>query len=282
MPSKCSFCRKKYTQAGAYEKQVRTAHANLDIILAYTLRYTTSAITYNIDTEADLLHHEGHEGPVSDYESCPDSSGRDHDAFIDDIADESDTEMLSGSPGSLAGKLTHYEGSGEAVEEVNRFEQECDIQSQDPWAPYTSAHGFKLASWFIQNKVSKSQINEYFTNRLGNSSLAGYNPMHTLENHLRILDPYRAYLQWFEGEIEDGSRTVPFFYRNVLESVRYLLRQIAYRDDFVYTPRREYDHRENRQYAEMHTADWWWEVQVQVPNPFYGNPSRPIIGDSSA
>ena len=96
--------------------------------------------------------------------------------------------------------------------------------------------------------------------------------MHTLENHLRILDPYSAYLKWFEGQVEDGCGTVPFFYRNVLDCVRYLLRQIAYRDDLVYAPRREHDHSGNRVYAEMHTADWWWDVQVQPPNPFYGNP----------
>ena len=101
---------------------------------------------------------------------------------------------------------------------------------------------FHLASWFIQNIVCKSQIKEYFTNRLGTSSLAGYNSMHSLENHLRILDPYSAYLQWFEGQVEDNSRTVPFCYRNILDCIRYLLRQIAYRDDLVYVPRREYDH----------------------------------------
>ena len=81
--------------------------------------------------------------------------------------------------------------------------------------------------------------------------------MHTLENYLRILDPYSAYLQWFEEQVEDGCRNVPFFYRNVLNCVRYLLRQIAYRDDLVYAPRREYYHSGNRVYAEMHTADRW-------------------------
>ena len=218
------------------------------------------------------MHHEGRERPDSEYESDLDSTGRGHAAFTNNIANESHTEMLNGTPGPLAGKQTHYEGSGEAVGEVNGFEQECDILSQGPWAPFTSAHGFKLASWFIENKVSKSQINEYFTNRLGISSLAGYISMHTMENHLWILYPYSAYLQWFEGQVEDGSRTVPFFYHNVLDCVRYLLRQIAYRYDLVYASRREYDHRGNRIYAEMHTADWWWDVQVQLPNPFYGNP----------
>ena len=127
MPSKCSFCRKKYTQAGAYEKHLRTAHANLDIILASTVRYTSSAIAYNNDTETDLLHQEGHEHRDSDYESDPDSAGCEHDPFNDDIANASDTKISNGTPGSLAaGKETHYEGSGEAVGDVNGFEQECD------------------------------------------------------------------------------------------------------------------------------------------------------------
>jgi len=86
--------------------------------------------------------------------------------------------------------------------------------------------------------------------------------MHTLEKHLRLLDPYSQYLQWFEGQVEDGQSTLPCFYHNVLGCVRYLLRQIAYRDDLVYAPRHEYDSTGQRIYAEMHTADWWWDVQV--------------------
>ena len=55
MPIKCAFCRRKYARAGPYEKYLRTAHANLDIVLASTVRYT------NRDAETDLLHHEGQE-----------------------------------------------------------------------------------------------------------------------------------------------------------------------------------------------------------------------------
>ena len=108
----------------------------------------------NNDTETDLLHQEGHEWRDSDSEFDPDSAGCEHDAFNHDIANASDTVIPKGTPGSLADNETHYEGSGEAVGDVNRFKQECDNLSQDPWAPFTSAHGFKLASWLIQNKVS--------------------------------------------------------------------------------------------------------------------------------
>ena len=35
-----------------------------------------------------------------------------------------------------------------------------------------------------------------------------------LENLLQALNPPRAYLEWNEGQIDDGKRTLPFFYRN--------------------------------------------------------------------
>ena len=91
--------------------------------------------------------------------------------------------------------------------------------------------------------------------------------MHMLENHLRFLDPYSQYLQWFEGQVEGGQRPLPFFYPHVLGCVRYLLRQITYRDDMVDAPRREYDPSGQRIYTEMHTADWSWDLQVEHLSP---------------
>jgi len=38
MRVKCSFCRKRSERAGAYETHLRSAHANLDIVLASTIR----------------------------------------------------------------------------------------------------------------------------------------------------------------------------------------------------------------------------------------------------
>ena len=98
-------------------------------------------------------------------------------------------------------------------------------------------------------------MNEYFSSGLFSSALGGYRFMHTLENHLRSLDPDSSYLQWFEGQVEDSKRTLPFFYRNLLDWVRYLLRQIAYQDALVYPPRREFDPNGERIYAEMQTAE---------------------------
>jgi len=97
--------------------------------------------------------------------------------------------------------------------------------------------------------------------------------MNTLANLLHALDPYSAYLQWNEGQVDDGNQTLPFFYRNVPDCIKYLMCQIGYRDDFVYVPCREYDTNGQRVYAEMHAADWWWDFQVQPHNPFVSKQS---------
>ena len=141
--------------------------------------------------------------------------------------------ILNETASLLSSKPMLYEGAGESIGDVKGFEQEQSNMCQHPWSPFSSAYSFKLASWFIEGKVPKSRINEYFSSGLGNASSAGYSSMHTLENLLLALDPHSAYLQWNEGYVDDGKRTLPFFYRNVLDCVRYLLRQIAYRDDFV-------------------------------------------------
>jgi len=270
MPSKCPFCRRKYIRSGACEKHLRTAHANLDIVLASTVGYPSSGDTIN-DVETSILHHpEASELQDSDYESDPDPTGHELNAFT---AYQSDTEIPDDSTSSLPSRQEHHPRAGEAIGDVDRSEQENSNLCEDPWAPFSCAQGFKLPSWFIQSKVPKSQINEYFSSGLGSSALVGYSCMHTRENHPRSLDPHSSYLQWFEGQVEDSKRTLQFFYCNVLDCVRYLLRQIAYQDDLVYAPWREFDSNGERIYAEMHTADWWWDVQVQRPNLLYGNVS---------
>jgi len=270
MPSKCPFCRRKYIRSGAFEKHLRTAHANLDIVLVSTVGYLSSGDIIN-DVETSMLHHpEASKLPDSDHEPDPDPTGHERDAFT---VHQSDTEIRDNSTSSLSGTQQDYPRAGEASRDVDGFEQENSNLCQDPWAPFSCAQGFKQASWFIQSKVPKSRINEYFSSGLVSSALVGYSSMHTRENHLRSLDPHSSYLQWFEGQVDDSKRTQPFFYRNVRDCVRYLLCQIADQDDLVYAPWREFDPNGERIYAEMHTGDWWWEVQVQRHNPLYGNVS---------
>jgi len=258
---KCLFCRKRDDREGAYETHLRSAHANHDIAPTSTIRNPPADVLTNRGTDLSGAN-EPIEHSDSDYKSDPagDTAGSERDAPDDTLWREPKTEVLEDNTYPITAEQEDYPDAGEAIGEVKEYKEECRDLCKNPWAPFASAQSFKLASWFIESKVSKTRINDYFANGIGNSTSVGYSSMHTLENLLRHLDPYRQYLQWLEGHVEDGQRTLPFFYRNVLDCVRYLLCQIAYHDDLVYAPCREYDQSGQRIYAEMHTADWWWDV----------------------
>jgi len=121
---------------------------------------------------------------------------------------ESDTEVLNNTASCSGGQQTHFPGAGEAIGDVNGFAQEISNLCDDRCVPFPSGQGFRLASWLLESKEPKSRINEYFASGLGKSESVSYGSMHTLEKHLRELDPYSRYLQWFEGQVEDGKRTL--------------------------------------------------------------------------
>jgi len=244
----------------SYEQHLRTAHGGLDIVLTSTVQY--------INMESSVSHNPDASGRQDcDYAPDPGPPGSDPNPFYRDIAYESDTEVVDEATSPSACKQIPYEGAREATADVHQFEHQYSNLCEDPLAPFNSPQGFKLASWFIEGKVSKSRINQYFSSGLGDAESVGYTSMHTLENHLQLLDPNSQYLQLFEGQVEDGQRTLPFFYRNVLCCVRYLILRIACRDDLVYAPRHEYYSTGQRIHAEMHRGDWWWDVQAQHPSP---------------
>ena len=46
---------------------------------------------------------------------------------------------------------------------------------------------------------------------------------------------------WTEAAIEDGQHVTTFYYRNVIDWVRFLIRQVVYRSERVYAPVPEYN-----------------------------------------
>ena len=237
MPVKCSFCFKRYQHAGAYETHLRIAHTNLDIVLASIIRNPPAdVLNYRATSLSDT--NEPIQQPDSDYESDPagDAASNERDSPYDTFMQDSDIEAHNSedSTPSVAAEQEDYPRAGEAIGEVRGYLEEHSNLCEEPWAPFSCAQACKQASWFIESKVSKTWINEYSSSGIRNSTSVGYSSMHTLENHLQHLDPYAPYLQWFQGHVEDGQRTLPFLNRDVLDCMRYLLRQIAYHDDLVY------------------------------------------------
>jgi len=113
--------------------------------------------------------------------------------------------------------------------------------TDDPWSPFSSENHFNLASWFVRSKVAKSQIDSYFAEGLGGTNSRSFRSAYTSRQHPDILDPFREYLVWAEASSDDGRHATTFYYRNIIDSVRYLILQVMYSSDMVYAPIREYD-----------------------------------------
>jgi len=116
------------------------------------------------------------------------ATGGEHDVLSSHVVYEFDTEVLNNAASFGYSQQMHFRGAGEAIGDVNGFEQEICNLCDNPWAPFPSGQAFMLASWFLESKVLKSRINEYFASCLGNSESVGYGSMHTLAKHLQELD----------------------------------------------------------------------------------------------
>jgi len=119
MPVKCSFCGKRYERAGAYETHLRSEHANLDIVLASTIRNPPADVLTDRGTDVSDAN-EPIEHSDSDYESDPagDTAGSERDAPDDTLRREPETEVLEDNMYAVAAEQEDYQGAGEAIGEV--------------------------------------------------------------------------------------------------------------------------------------------------------------------
>jgi len=128
MPVKCSFCRKRYKRAGAYETHLRSAHANLDIILASTIRNPPADVLTDRGTDLSDAN-EPIEHSDSDYESVPagDTAGSERDAPDDTHRREPETEGLEDNTYPVAAEQEDYPGAGKPLERLKSIRKNAGI-----------------------------------------------------------------------------------------------------------------------------------------------------------
>jgi len=64
---------------------------------------------------------------------------------------------------------------------------------------------------------------------------------------------------------DNHQRLIKYWSRDIIKSMRWLMRQPAYSEHLIIAPQRWYnsDWPPKRLYTEMHNADWWCETQVR-------------------
>jgi len=58
-----------------------------------------------------------------------------------------------------------------------------------------------------------------------------------------------------------------FYYRDILQVLKYLLRQKSFSSHIFWALVKNFDKRHDRVYTEMNTASWWWDRQVRISTP---------------
>ena len=126
-----------------------SAHANLNIVLASTIRNPPPDVLTDQGTDLSEAN-KPIEHSDSDNESDPagDTAGSERDAPDDKLMREPKTEVLEDNTYPVAAEQEHYPCAGEAIREVKEYKKECRHLCENlwAWAPLTSAQGFKLAS----------------------------------------------------------------------------------------------------------------------------------------
>jgi len=227
------------------------------------------------ETNEDVESDEG------DLESCeqagnygctgPHNEDSDYEDPITDD-DESNDGLLGEVPGTAIPPVPLqftemvHPSAGIAVGNAACVQEDADKLLQDPYTPFSGPAEFKLARWFVNSNIPKTQINEYFNQGLGKSADIGYTSGYTFHQLLDSMDSELGVGSWKSGQattrICERTQNIPYFYRNPMDCIRFLLKQPAYRDHMAYAPVRQYNDLGERIYTELHTADWWWRTQV--------------------
>ena len=68
------------------------------------------------------------------------------------------------------------------------------------------------------------------------------------------------------GTTQKHMKRIYYHYQGVEEVIRFLLGHRPFEKNLTYAPIRLYSATGSRVYSELHTADWWWDMQAKVPN----------------
>ncbi|KAI0694820.1 hypothetical protein C8Q76DRAFT_634235 [Earliella scabrosa] len=159
-------------------------------------------------------------------------------------------------------------------------------QSESPWAPFESEEEWELAEWLMKSGISQKALDKYLklpiTQRRTSPSFRS-----SYLFYKKIDDLPGGFAKWkvefFEAvgdeRDEDGNlriERVELWRRDPVECVRELLGNPLFRQHMRFAPERLYADGEGKQrmYSNMHTAEWWWDLQMLLPE---GATIAPVI-----
>ncbi|KAJ7196887.1 hypothetical protein B0H12DRAFT_1038122 [Mycena haematopus] len=184
----------------------------------------------------------------------------------------------------------HYAGSTirPCKTEFQRTRERQQKEKQAPWYPFEDEDEWELARWLMTSGVSQTKTDEYLKLKIVRERI---NPsFQDNRTFLRGIDalpkgpgwtcrPFKLVGDELDADGNAQTETVEMWFRDPVECVKELLANPMFAGKQAYQPCRVFKQLvdgelSNREYSEMWTADWWWDIQKLLPP---GSTLAPII-----
>ncbi|KAG7096157.1 hypothetical protein E1B28_006830 [Marasmius oreades] len=176
-------------------------------------------------------------------------------------------------PSALAGAPIHQRRQDNDL----RYQADVSDETNNLYAPCSSRLEWEFVRWAKLRGPGATAMTELlkidgFSERLG-LSFTTNNGLNTLIDTL----PDRP--RFCREEILIAGHSFEFYYRNIIDCIKALWGDPEFAPYLVFAPERHYQDREKevRLYHEMHTGDWWWEIQEEFEKSHSGATIIPVI-----
>jgi hypothetical protein len=270
MKSPCPFCSKRYSSSANFDKHFRTTHLfEADELLG------NQFLLLERDQE---IPDDTYDSPVGIYDSYSDvhdnsnssesNSINYHDQAPDNNLDlESESyfmmEEADGDANRHEAVTMIYEGARECLYRSEDYDECSQNLLRYPWYPFNSAYEFRMARYFVLSNASQGNIDSFFLHAPSSNGECYYRTARGFIKRLEEMNDILGKASGHHSEVDIWGAKIPYYYRDPMVIMRYVLGQWAIRESLVYAPVVEHNESGERMYGEMHTGDCWWETQVQ-------------------
>ncbi|KAJ7574917.1 hypothetical protein C8J56DRAFT_802318 [Mycena floridula] len=233
-------------------------------------------------------HQSGDQEPESDTEQ---TGKRPRSTSIEEVPDDDSNDPVSVYDPRYVWRQAFPEEAraGEALRPCQTvfedFREEQKKHGDEPWAPFKSEEDWELARWLMESGASQTKINSFLKLKKIEETKAPYK---NSRNFLKFIDSlprgpkFHCTPILVEGNLlnakgEKCTEVLELWHRDPVECVAELLGNPAFAEHQQFAPERHYrdENGTNREYNEMWTGNWWWDVQVS--NTMDGATIAPMI-----
>ena len=138
--------------------------------------------------------------------------------------------------------------------------------------PFKGRRSYAMAKWLYESKTTQGKVDEYFKDPRNKRSHLCFSNGRGWLRRLETIPHGIKDDDWTTEHLTiplefSGVKThrVMFVYRDILRVIRFLLGYRPFKEELVYAPVRHFNSKDERMFSEMHTGDWWWRTQLQLP-----------------